>query len=232
MSWSFYIIAMLTKVKLFGTVVLLSGLALGSSVSVALAVTPTPTPTATATPFVNSPVVSFHVDNNEPLPWPLPIVPTFPPLTPSPTLYNATPIHSTDYPNQVATATAQIAVFTGPIDAIATPVAQMIGVGPTPDGSELNTGEDVGTGTISFVSWASDLGEDVGPIMGVGLAFINGILSFLSYAPVLAPPIVAMLAAFVISAFITLIILIIKAGQWLADTLNKLFTMIGTWFPG
>lgn len=218
------------KARLSILSIVLLGLALsGAGMGIADAATPTPTPTPGP---INQPVNSFQVNNSVPLPWPLPILPTYPALTPSPTLFNATAIHSTDYPNAVGTATAQISEFTSPINSLSTPVAALISTGPTPDGSELDTGVDPGTGTISFISWATGLGEDIGPVIGTGIAFANGMIDLGTYSPFIATIFVAELIAAIISAFLALVPTIINAGNWLMNMLLKLFTMIGTWFPG
>lgn len=211
-------------------------LAISTPVAVALAVTPTPTrtpaPTPSALPSGRNANSNFTVDQDAELPWPLPLPPTFPVASATPTLYNATALHATGYPNQVGTATAQIGQFTGPVNAVSTPVAGLINAAPTPNGTDLGTGQDLGTGSISFTGFASDLASDIGPIVGTAVGFISGILDLLGYSPVLIPIVVAEIAVLVISLFMFVLPLIIKAGRWLLDFVVRLFTLIGSWVPG
>lgn len=196
----------------------------------ALADTPTPSPTPTPPGFNNN--SNFAVDNNAALPWPLPNLPTFGAASVTPTLYNATAQHATGYPNQVGTATAQIAQFTGPVNSISTPVAAMIGAAPTPNGTDLGTGIDPGTGNITFVGFAEDLADDIGPAVATAVAFVEGVIDLLAYSPVLLPIVIAEVVVLVIEAFMFVLPLIIKAGRWLIDFVVRLFTLIGSWVPG
>lgn len=207
-------------------------------ISQALADTPTPTPTRTpaATPSPLPPGfngnANFAVDQDAALPWPLPLPPTFPAASATPTLYNATAQHATGYPNQVGTATAQIGQFTGPVNSISTPVASIIGAAPTPNGTDLDTGVDPGTGTVSFVGLATDIADDIGPAVATAVAFVEGVIDLLAYSPVLLPIVIAEVIVLVIEAFMFVLPLIIKAGRWLIDFVVRLFTLIGSWVPG
>jgi len=202
----------------------------------ALTATPTPTNTPIFTPTALPPGFNsnsnFAVDNNAALPWPLPLPPTFPVASATPTLYNATAQHATGYPNQVATATAQIGQFTGPVNSISTPVAGIIGAAPTPNGTDLDTGIDPGTGNISFVGFATDLADDIGPAVATAVGFVGGVIDLLAYSPVLLPIVIAEIIVLVIEAFMFVLPLIIKAGRWLIDFVIRLFTLIGSWVPG
>lgn len=185
----------------------------------ALAVTPTPTPTPQPT---GGAVHSFPVDNYAQLPWPLPNMPTFPPTTPSPTLYAATAAHATDYADTVGTATAQIGQFTGPISQISTPVAAMVGSASTPNAGDIDTGVTVGGSSVSFSEFAANFADDVGPVVGSGVAFFEGLIELGAYSPWLGGLVVGLIVGVVIGAFIELMIPIIKAGSWLLSTIGKI----------
>ena len=202
---------------------------LGGAATPALAVTPTPTPTPG--PVYNQ-ANSFNVDPNAAIPWPIPATPILPTVvTPAPTVFNATPAHATNYPDQAGTATAQVGAFTGPIGSISTPVAEMVGMGPTPDGSDLDTGVDLGSGSITFLAFAADVGDALNDSVAIALEFIGTMLDFWSYAPVAALLLTITNAGIIIAAFISLLALIIKAANWLINFVIRLLTMFGSFVP-
>jgi len=186
----------------------------------------TPTPTPTPPPF-NNPVQSFYVDPNADLPWdPLVLAPQNTPL-PSPTLYAATPIHATDYPNQVATATAQVGAITGPINSITTPVAAMVGGMPTPNGNDLDTGLDpLGTGNITFAGFAATIEDQIVPVVSTGKAFIVALYEFGAYSPPVALLVGAEVTGVVIGAFIGLLIFMAKVMIWLVNLILRVLTFL------
>lgn len=216
------------KLQRWPLLVTVVGLALLIDQQTAKAQTSTPAPTPSPLVPGRNANSNFKVDGDAELPWPLPLPPTFTIASATPTLYNATPAHATGYPNQAGTATAQVGSFTGPVNAIATPVAGLIGTGPTPSGGELNTGVDLGTGTVTFIGFAEELGDSLGPIVGTGKAFALGLLDLGDYSPSIVPIMTAEIVVVVIAAFLALLLVIIKAGNWLINFVIKVVTMIGS----
>jgi len=208
---------------------------------VALLDTPTPTPTPTPFPHSGEQVCSFSVANpssgfcvnyESTLPWSRILLPTQATPIATPTLYNATAIHATDYPNQVATATAQVQVFTAPINEISTPVAALIGQGPTPVGGELDTGlNPQGTGNVTFTGFAATVTSNISDVVSTGREFVLGLIDVADYSPFLLPAISAELMAVIIGLFLALMVLIVKAGNWLVNLVIRLGTLIGSFIP-
>jgi hypothetical protein len=204
----------------------LLALLFGASVSAApdlQASTPTPTPTPGPQ---NQPVSSFHVDNDAEPPWNVPIMPTWGTGTPQPTLHAATPPHATNYPDTVSTATAAIGVYVGPISAVSTPVAGLIGSGPTQTAGDVNTGLDpVGEGVITFAGFGASIHDNLVEVIGAAKVFVIDLIDLASYAPWLAPVPVVWIAATVISIFLPMIAIIVKAATWLLNLLMKIATI-------
>lgn len=222
------------RASLFTLIFVLLGLVLLAEASPALADTPTPGPTPSPLPPGYNANSSFSsmVDQNAALPWPLPVLPTFPAGTATPTLYAATANHSTNYPAQAGTATAQVGQFTAPINQIRTPVAELMGAGPTPSGGDLNTGQDpTGDGPVTFVGFASDLGDMLGTVVGTGREFAEGLLALGTYSPVLAPIMTAELVGLVLAEFIALLLVVVRVGAWVINFTIKLLTMFGSFIP-
>jgi len=195
-----------------------------------LAATPTPTPTPRG--FNNNSNFSGMVDNNARLPWGDIAPPTFTNPSVTPTLYNATPQHGTSYAPLASTATYQVGQFNSPINAISTPVALLAGSASTPNAGDLDTGVSFAGGGISFVAFAEELADNIGPVFGSVIAFLEGLVDLGAYTPWIGGLVLGLIAGAVIGAFIELIILIIKGGIWLVNFFIRLFTLIGSWVPG
>lgn len=197
------------------------------ALSIAMLDTPTPTPTPGPN---NSPISGFYVDNQQPLPWDIPAMPTFGTGTPIATLYASTPPHSTDYPHQIETATAQIDIFTGPVGAVSTPVAALVGVAPTPDGSNINTGLDpVGTGIVSISSLTDEITAEIDEVVGVARAFVMGFLDLASYSPWMAPIMVMLVITATLDVWVGMIITLLKAISFLFNFVVKVAGLAGVW---
>jgi hypothetical protein len=191
--------------------------------------TPTPTPTLTPNGFNSN--SNFSVNANAALPWPLPLLPTFANGTATPTLYAATPAHATDYAASVATATAQVGAFTGPINSVSTPVANLAGSAPTATGGDLNTGVDLGDGAITFVDFANDLGDKIGDTVAIAIEFITSFADFWGYSPVMAGLLTFYVVGLIIAGFIAMLAPIIQAVNWLMNLTIRLLTMFGALKP-
>ncbi len=205
-----------------------TGLALATATPT---LTPTPMPTNTPQGYNSNSNFSSMVNINAALPWPLPQLPTFASGTATPTLYAATPAHATDYAGSAGTATAQVGQFTGPIHQLSTPIANVVDIGPTPVGGELNTGIDVGGGTISFLGFATDIGETTGTVVGIAMGFLDALVAFLEYSPVLAALLIVYATGIIVAAFIALMVVIIQAVNWLINFTIRLLTMFGSFKP-
>jgi len=194
--------------------------------------TPTPTPSATPGPG-NQPVAGFYIPKDQAPPWDVPIFATWGTGTPQPTLYAATPPHATDYPGQVGTATAQIYVFTGPISSVATPVAGLLAIGPTETSGDISTGLDpLGTGTITFSSIGDQIEDGIADVVGPAKVLLLDLVDLATYSAWLVPVPLMLLLPPLIGMFLAMIILVIKAVEWLVNLVIKIFTFIGVWKPG
>lgn len=200
-----------------------------AALALSIAMLDTPTPSPTPGPG-NQPISGFYVDQSQPLPWDIPAMPTFGTGTPIATLYASTPPHSTDYPHQVETATAQIDVFTGPVGAVSTPVAALVGVAPTPDGSDINTGLDpVGTGTVTLSGLADQLTTQITEVVGVARAFVIGFLDLASYSPWMAGIMVMLVITMTLDVWVGMIITLLKAISFLFNFVVKVAGLAGVW---
>jgi len=214
-----------------GVVILLSG------VTPALADTPTPVPTPSPTSINTTPGINhnsnFNVDQNAALPWPLPQMPTFPVPSVTPTLYNATPPHATDYAGNVATATAQIAAFSAPANQLQTPVARVSTLAPSVAGGDVDTGLDMdGTGSVTFSDLVTTLGTNFGDFFNHVRGAIESLASMVVTFPFLAPILAAVVIGFAFSMILRLTGMIIKVGIALYNFIKGILTFVGIWKPG
>jgi len=199
--------------------------------------TPTPTPDPTATPTSpgnpSAPISVFAVDNQVPLPWPLPTLPTYAPTQPAPTLYAATAPHSTSYPAQAGTATIQVGEFSQPIHDIQTPAAAFMDIAPTADGTDLDSGLDpIGEGNVTFSDFGTALGEGIGTLVGVTKAIGQGFLNMADEFPLILPIVIIFFAAMVIGAILRGAGTVIKVGIGLMNLLQKILVVVGEFLPG
>jgi hypothetical protein len=199
--------------------------------SVVLFDTPTPTPTPTPGPG-NAQISSFYVPPVAP-PWAVPILPTWGTGTPVPTPYAATPVHGTEYPDQAATATAQVAGFTAPIDTISTPIAAMVAAGPTASADDIDTGIDpLGDGAIKFSDISDQVTSGVEDVASGAKGFAQDLGDMVVYSPWLAPIPLMLILPTLIGMFLSTISLIIKGVMWLWNFVIKLLTLLGVIVPG
>lgn len=215
-----------------GLMGVLLGLLFVLPTGLAMAVTPTPTPTPPPPGSNPNNNFSVFVNDSDALPWPLPNLPTLTNPSVTPTLYNATPPHGTEYAPAAGTATYQVGQFNAPVNAISTPVALLSGYASTPDAGDMDTGVSFGGGGISFVAFAEDLADNIGGVVGTALAFLEGLVELGTYTPWLGALVLGLIVGAVVGAFIDLIILIIKGGIWVVNFFIRLFTLIGSWVPG
>lgn len=191
----------------------------------------TPTPTPTPGPE-NQPVSSFYVPPQQP-PWPVPLLPTWGTGTPIPTLYAATPVHGTSYPGQVGTATAQVGQIQAPINAFSTPIAGLVGAGPTPDGDDISTGADLtGDGVVTFQTIGDQISAGIEDLVSAARGVVDGFVELATYSPWLIPVPIMLVAPTLIGMFMSLISLIVRGVQWLGNFVVKLLTLLGVWVPG
>lgn len=194
--------------------------------ALAVALLDPPDPTPTPTPEPNVPIQSFYVPPQQP-PWPVPVFPPFGPGTPQPTFWAATPAHGTEFPGYAATATAQLGIYLGPISGVSTPVAGIIGLGPTQQAGSFDTGVDpVGSGQVTFPALAAEMSTDIVDAIGTAKTFIADMIELGSYSPWLAPVPVVLIAGIVLATFIPLGVMIFKAGWWILGLLSRIAMLL------
>lgn len=202
-----------------------------AAIALSILMLDTPTPTPTPGP-ANNPISSFYVPPAQP-PWAIPVLPTWGTGTPIATLYAATAIHSTDYPGQVGTATAQVGQFVDPIGQISTPVAGMIAAGPTQTAGDVNTGIDMtGDGAVTFSSIGAQISDGIENVVSVAKGMVTDISTLASYSPWMVPVPIMLVAPVIIGVFLSMISTIIKAGAWVINFTIKMLTLLGAWVPG
>jgi hypothetical protein len=159
-------------------------------------------------------------------------MPTWGTGTPIATLYAATPPHSTEYPGTIATATAQVGQFIDPISGVSTPIAGMIGAGPTAAAGDISTGSDpYGGGTITFATIGDQISSGINDAVAAARGFLDGLFGLISYSPWLAPVPLMLVAPTLIGMFLTMIVLIFKGGTWLVNFVIRVGTLLGSWIP-
>jgi hypothetical protein len=150
-----------------------------------------------------------------------------------PTLYAATALHSTSYPGQAGTATAQIGQVSAPFDSLSTPIAGLVQAGPTADGNDISTGADLtGDGDVTFQTIGDQISDGVEDAVSAARGVVDGISDMVTYSPWLAPVPLMMVLPTLIGMFMALIALIVRAVQWLGNFIVRLLTLLGVWVPG
>lgn len=192
----------------------------------AIAMLDTPTPSPTPGPG-NQPISGFYVPPQQP-PWNIPIMPTWGTGTPPPTLYAATAVHSTEFPGQLGTATAQIGSYLGPVNDVSTPIAGLIAAGPTQTSGDINTGVDpLGTGNITLSMLGTQVQDGITQVVGGAKVFILDIIDLGAYSPWLIPVPVSLVVASVMAMFLPAIALVVRAATWLFNLIYKIAAIIG-----
>lgn len=192
----------------------------------------TPTPTPTPAP-AHSPSNNFQIDANAALPWPLPSTPVLPTVvTPQPTLYNATPAHSTDFPNTLGTATAQIASFNAPIDAVLTPAAGVLGLQPTASGGDISLGVQFTGGPDTLLAVINDFSDRADEALIQMRSYSQALSSLASYVPAVGLVVGVSLLAISITWFTRMLSFTLNILVAIWNILVKILDTTGIWIRG